>query len=158
MLYKDNIDKYLLFNIWSTTTTVLLIREAIQKKYYQDSDTVPKGSGVAHFHYKQDLVFCVKPHLKQKLGPCQFSKPQVQKLCFLPRKIVFHWSSFMNFIMDLQKMLSLKFFLGLIKFWFRKNFLFWKKFWVKKIVGPKKIWGVQKFVVWKKCLMEKMLS
>ena len=59
----------------------------------------------------------------------QFRKPQVQKLCFFPPKIVFHnWSSF----------------------WVQKKFGVWNKFWLwKKFVVRKKIWAWTNFWVWK---------
>ena len=56
----------------------------------------------------------------KNLCPCQFRKPQFQKLCFLP---------------------SLKFILGLKKFWFRKLFWAWKESYVWNEFSVQKNFG-----------------
>ena len=79
---------------------------------------------------QQDLVFSVKLQLKKNLCARQFGKAQVQKLCFIPPKIIFievHFGS--------EKILGLK-------------KIFAKKIKIpKKNVGPKKSWVQIKFLV-----------
>ena len=44
---------------------------------------------ISDFKGRQDLVFSVKLQVKLHLCARQFRKPQVQKLCFIPPKIIF---------------------------------------------------------------------
>ena len=53
------------------------------------SNMVPQSWSVPNVKKRQDLVFRVKLQFKSNLYAMQFRKPQVQKLCFIPPKIIF---------------------------------------------------------------------
>ena len=84
--------------------------------------------------------------LSKTFARCQFKKLRVQKLCFLPPKIV----------LGLKKSESINYFgseknvgpeknLGPKKFWIRKKFGSGINLAPKKNLGPKKILGLKKF-------------
>ena len=127
---------------------------------YWDSDYVLFANFTLNLAFKTNAglgLLCQTP-LKVKLCPCQFKKPQVQKLCFLTPKIVFHWSLFSiwkkccvwkkscvwKLFMVLTKFRSWNYF-GSEKIWGSKKFLGTQIFWSKNQIGsennicPKKL-------------------
>ena len=126
---------------------------------------------------------CVIQHIEPAC-PWQFKKPQVQKLYFLPQKILFPWNSFwvrknyrseknrfkkilgQNKILGLKKILGLEKNLGLkkisgqnfciakTKFWSEKSFVSTKFFVSVRMLG-KKTFLVQKILVPNQCLAQK---
>ena len=80
------------------------------------------------------MVFSIKLQFKYNLCARQFRKPQVQKLCFIPPKIIFieiHFGS--------EQILGLK------KIWVCKIFGSEKNFGPKKDMHLKNILGLKKF-------------
>ena len=118
----------------------------------------------------EDLFFSVKLQLKQNLFPCQFRKPHVQKLCFLPSKLVFHWRSsraktkfvseknFDSKKFGLEKISCVKKISGKKNCGSEKKVASKKYLGLKQNLSPKKFLVKKKFCIRKKCWSNKMLE